>query len=215
MARTPKTTIKRPTTRPTRTTASVSFKDDDVEEFEDEQIEDEDDAGGSEDSAEMLSRFLAEYKKKEAKKASARSAAFQNQKKALYASARKLAQDLSREGIAALEEGKAKIQALKREELAADKFSKDIVPLWQNVEDATDALLASYPLGVEHLFPRRSKAINSASEMLSDIPAERRQILQDSLEAANAQMYQAQLNEKNARDASALIKRYKALLLQA
>nr|GAT49384.1 predicted protein [Mycena chlorophos] len=213
MARTPKIAVK---TRPTRGTASVSFKDDDeVEELDEHVMEDEDEVGGSEDSAEMLNRFLAEYKKKEAKKASARSAAFQNQKKALYASARKTSQDISREGIASLEAGRAKIQALRREELAADKFSKDIVPLWQNIEDVTENLLALYPQGPQDIFPRRAKAINSASEMLTEIPGERKKMLHDSLEAANNQMYQSQLDEKNARDASALIKRYKALLLKA
>ncbi|KAF7295446.1 hypothetical protein MIND_01084400 [Mycena indigotica] len=205
MARTPKAATKRSATRPT-----VSFKDtDDIELF------DEEDLGGSEDSAEMLNRFLDEYKKKEAKKATARSAAFQNQKKSLYEAARKLARDISREGIASLEEGRAKIQALKGEELAADKFSEDIIPLWQSVEDASEAVLASYPQGIQDLFPRRSKTINTASEMLTEIPTERKQMLQNSLDAANEQMYQSQRDEKLARDASALIKRYKALLQHA
>lgn len=72
--------------------------------------------------------------------------------------------------------------ALRREEVSAEKYSKDVVPLWHSVEvpiipllhwdtvlimeqDSTKALLSIYPAGVEDLFPRRSNAINAASEM--------------------------------------------------
>jgi hypothetical protein len=86
--------------------------------------------------------------------------------------------------IISSEEGKAKILALKREEVSADKYSKDVIPLWHGVEvsamqsrvevcihrleqHSVRALLAIYPTGVEDLFPRRSNAINAASEMRS------------------------------------------------
>ncbi|KAJ7735438.1 hypothetical protein B0H14DRAFT_2994842 [Mycena olivaceomarginata] len=129
--------------------------------------EDVDMDGGSEDSAEMLNRFLSEYKKREAKKVSARTTAFQTQKKALYASARQAAKDLAREGMACLEEGKAKILALKRDETDADKYMKDIAPLWTNLEDLVGARLSTYPTGFEDLFPRRSNTVDAASEMCS------------------------------------------------
>ncbi|KAJ6490491.1 hypothetical protein DFH09DRAFT_374091 [Mycena vulgaris] len=212
MARTPKTT-KRQSTRPTR--AFAPKNDDDFDAIQDDDaVEDEDvDMGGSEDSAEMLNKFLTEYRKREAKKVSARSAAFQTQKKALYVAARKAAKDLARDGTACLEEGKAKLLALKREEVSADKYSKDVVPLWHSVEDSVQALLSLYPTGVEDLFPRRSHAINAASEMLRANPSTRSDALAECVENADSQLYQSKLDEMNAADASRLIKHYKNLLL--
>ncbi|KAJ7217186.1 hypothetical protein GGX14DRAFT_358093, partial [Mycena pura] len=133
---------------------------------------------------------------REAKKTSARSAAFINQKNDLYATARKAANDLAREGIACLEEGKMKLLALKREEVSADKYSKDVVPLWHSVEDSIQALLSIYPTGVEDLFPRRSKSINTASEMLRLNPRTRSDALEECVETANGQLYQSKLEEK-------------------
>ncbi|KAJ7940267.1 hypothetical protein B0H13DRAFT_2260519 [Mycena leptocephala] len=161
----------------------------------------------------MLNRFLTEYKKREAKKVSARSAAFQTQKKTLYAAARKAAKDLARDGTACLEEGKAKILALKREEVSADKYSKDVIPLWHGVEHSVRALLAIYPTGVEDLFPRRSNAINAASEMLRSNPNTRSDALAECVETADSQLYRSKLDEMNAADASRLIKHYKNLML--
>ncbi|KAJ7481225.1 hypothetical protein B0H11DRAFT_1237535 [Mycena galericulata] len=169
--------------------------------------------GGSEDSADMINKFLAEYRKREAKKVSARIAAFQTHKKALYAAARKAAKDLARDGTACLEEGKAKLLALRREEVSAEKYSKDVVPLWHNVEDSTKALLSMYPAGIEDLFPRRSNAINSASEMLRSNPSTRADALGQCVEAADAQLYQSKKDQTDAADASRLIKHYKNLLL--
>ncbi|KAJ7685528.1 hypothetical protein DFH06DRAFT_1313821 [Mycena polygramma] len=189
-----------------------SKNDDDFDHDDALEDEDVDMDGGSEDSAEMLNRFLAEYKKREAKKVSARSAAFQTQKKALYAAARKAAKDLARDGTACLEEGKAKIKALREEEVRADKYSKDVVPLWHGVEDSVRALLAMYPAGVEDLFPRRSSAINAANQMLRMNPSARSDALDDCEEAANAQLHQSKLDEMNAVNASRLIKHYKNLL---
>ncbi|KAJ7461483.1 hypothetical protein FB451DRAFT_484232 [Mycena latifolia] len=212
MARTPKNTTKRQSTRPTRTAAP---KYDDFDAIQDDDaVEDEDvDMGGSEDSAEMLNKFLTEYKKREAKKVAARSAAFQTQKKALYEAARKAAKDLAHDGTACLEEGKAKLLALKREEVSADKYSKDVVPLWHSVEDSVQGLLLLYPTGVEDLFPRRSNAINSASEMLRSNTNTRENALAECVENADSQLYQSKLDETNAADASRLIKHYKSLLL--
>ncbi|KAJ7085722.1 hypothetical protein B0H15DRAFT_846094 [Mycena belliarum] len=166
MARTPKNTTKRQSTRPTRTAAPKNLNDDFEAIQDDDALDDGDiDVGGSEDSAEMLTKFLAEYKKREAKKVMARSAAFQTQKKVFYAAARQTSKDLARDGTACLEEGKAKLLALKREQVSADKYSMDVVPLWHSVEDSVQGLLSIYPAGVEDLFPRRSNAINAASEM--------------------------------------------------
>ncbi|KAJ6531302.1 hypothetical protein B0H19DRAFT_1242403 [Mycena capillaripes] len=217
MARTPKYATKRQSTRPTRTSAPMSFKnDDDFDPVQDDEAVDDEEMdidGGSEDSVEMLNRFLTEYKKREAKKVSARSAAFQTQKKALYAAARKAAKDLARDGTACLEEGKAKILALKAEEVPADKYSQNVVPLWHGVEDSVRALLSIYPTGIEDLFPRRSNAINAASEMLRLNRSTRSDALAECEETANNQLYQSKLDEMNAADASRLIKHYKNLLL--
>ncbi|KAJ7709475.1 hypothetical protein B0H17DRAFT_227429 [Mycena rosella] len=165
---------------------------------------------GSEDSAEILNKFLTEYKKREAKKVSARSAAFQTQKKALYAASRKAAKDLARDGTACLEEGKAKLLALKAEEVSADKFSEQVVPLWKDVEGAANGLLSLYPTD---LFQRRSDAINAASEMLSLNPSVRSDALATCVDNANSQLYKSKMDEMAAADASRLIKYYKSLLL--
>ncbi|KAJ7112448.1 hypothetical protein C8R43DRAFT_152888 [Mycena crocata] len=216
MARTPKhATKRRQTTRPTRTTAPVSFKnEDDFDAIQDDEAEDEDVDmdGGSEDTAEMLNRFMTEYKKKEAKKVSARAAAFQTQKKALYVAARKAAKDLARDGTACLEEGKAKILALKREEVSAEKHRKDVLPLWQSLENSTQGLLSLHPPGIEELYPRRSNIINAASEMLRSNPTTRSAVFAQSVEAADSQLYQSKLDQATAADASRLIKHYKSLL---
>ncbi|KAK7038058.1 hypothetical protein R3P38DRAFT_2904177 [Favolaschia claudopus] len=219
MARTPKRSTKRQSARSTRPSGSVSFNlknDDDFDPVQDEDMpEDEDIAmeDGSEDSAEMLNRFLTEYKKRESKKITARATAFQNQKKALYSSARQGAKELARDGIACLEEGRAKILALKEQEIKADKFSTEIVPLWHGLEDSVRILLAKYPAGIEDLFPRRSNTINAASEMLRANPGNRADALAECVEAADAQLHQSKQDEINAADASRLIKHYKNLLL--
>ncbi|KAJ7047188.1 hypothetical protein C8F04DRAFT_1062955 [Mycena alexandri] len=161
----------------------------------------------------MLNRFLIEYKKREAKKISARTAAFQTEKKALYASARKQAKDLAREATACLEEGKARVLALKNDEVRADKFSEDVVPIWHDVEDSTRRLLAIYPAGLEDLFPRRSNAINTASEMLRANATTRSEALAECVEKADSQLYKSKQDEMVAADASRLIKQYKNLLI--
>ncbi|KAJ6502152.1 hypothetical protein C8R45DRAFT_1092046 [Mycena sanguinolenta] len=215
MARTPKKSTQRQSTRPTRAASAVSFKtEDDFDPVQDDALdEDVDMDGGSEDSTEMLNRFLSEYKKREAKKSSARSAAFQTQKKALYVAARQAAKDLAREGTACLEEGKAMILALKKEEVSLEMHVKNVGPQWANVEHSVRALLDIYPTGVEDLFPRRSNLINAASEMLRANPSTREEALAESVETANSQLHQSQLDKTTAADASNLIKYYKGLLL--
>ncbi|KAJ6573634.1 hypothetical protein B0H10DRAFT_1964002 [Mycena sp. CBHHK59/15] len=204
MARTLKNPTKRQSTRPTRTSAPVSFKnDDEFDAIEKDDTENDDlDMDGGDDSADMLNQILAEYKKRESKKVSARSAAFQTQKKALYAAARKAAKDLARDGTACLEEGKAKLTELKREEVSADKYSKDVVPLWHSLEvahfstmDSVQALLSINPTGIEDLFPRRSHAINAASEMLRSNPTTRADVFAECVQSADSQLYQSKLDE--------------------
>ncbi|CAK5277558.1 unnamed protein product [Mycena citricolor] len=217
MARSPKNTTKRQTGRPTRPTASTSFQsapEDAFDMIQDDDIAEDDDMDveGSEDSTEMINRFLAEYNKRQAKKSSARSAAFQTQKKNLYTAARKASKELARDGTACLEEGKAKLLALKQEEVTADQYSKDVIPSWHRVEDSVKELLSVYPAGLEDLFPRRSDAVNAASEMIETNSARRADALAECVEAADAQLYQSKLDEKNAADASRLIKHYKTLL---
>ncbi|KAJ7256518.1 hypothetical protein B0H12DRAFT_1323005, partial [Mycena haematopus] len=196
MARTPKNPAQRQSTRPTRTSAPVSFKDfDPVENEEASEDEDVDMDGGSEDSAEMLNRFLSEYKKREAKKSSARTAAFQTQKGALYTAARQAAKDLARQGTACLEEGRAMILTLKKEELSAKEHCDLVVPQWVGVENSIRALLNIYSSGVEDLFPRRSNSINAASEMLRTNPGIRANALAECVETANSQLHQSQLDK--------------------
>ncbi|KAJ7312271.1 hypothetical protein DFH08DRAFT_897235, partial [Mycena albidolilacea] len=171
-------------TRPT----AVSFKnEDDFDPVRDaEAMEDEDADMDSENDngAEMLNRFLSEYKKRQAKK-----------KKALYASARRAAKYLAREGMACLEEGKAKILALKKEETEADKYAKDITPLWTNLEDSVGALLSTYLTGFEDLFLRRLNTVDAASEMLRANPRTGADAHADCKDAADAQVEQSKEDE--------------------
>ncbi|KAJ7286211.1 hypothetical protein C8J57DRAFT_660125 [Mycena rebaudengoi] len=163
--------------------------------------------------AEMVNKIMAELKKRENKKDSARSAAFQAQKAALFIAARKAAVDLARDGAACFEEGRTKILEMRKEEVSAEKYSKNVVPLWHSVEDCVQALLSIYPTGIEDLFPRRSHLINLASEMLRSNPTNRGEALAECLQTANSQLYQSKMDETIAADASLLIKHYKTLLL--
>jgi hypothetical protein len=130
--------------------------------------------------------------------------------------------------IISSEEGKAKILALKREEVSADKYNKDVIPLWHGVkvsaiqsrvenrshcseQDSVRALLAVYPTGVEDLFPRRSNAINAASEMRSCLRSAsatfpdpclvrsnsntRSDALAECVETADSQLHRSKLDE--------------------
>ncbi|KAJ7632957.1 hypothetical protein FB45DRAFT_519463 [Roridomyces roridus] len=191
MARSPTKATKR---QPARQRAPSLKTQDDFDAIQDDE-DGEMDVDDSDDSADILNKFLAEYKKREAKKATARSAAFQSQKKALYASARNSANDLAREGTAALEAGKAMLFALKAQETSAEQFSNRIVPQWDGIAHSTKALLSLHSTGFEELYPRRSNEVDNAVQMLTTNPITRREALERREEEANAQLHQNMIDQ--------------------
>ncbi|KAG6868818.1 hypothetical protein C0993_009700 [Termitomyces sp. T159_Od127] len=181
----------------------------DMEESDNEShegIEDNDDAVGD------ISTILREHHERQAKKASARASAFQMQKKAIYVAARKVAQDVSRAGVAHLERAMTRIQELRNEEMLPEKAFADFAQLLRVQEEASISLLSVYSSFVNDLAARRSKEVNAASEMQRRNPSRREAALRDFSKNARARVEEVRQNEKVATDASELIKHYKNLL---
>ncbi|KAF9019394.1 hypothetical protein BDZ89DRAFT_1139364 [Hymenopellis radicata] len=162
-----------------------------------------------------VQKFFQEYKKQQAKKLSARSAALENHKKALYVSGRKLAEELSKNGIATLEGLKSNIFALRQRELSYEDVSKDLDDMEARAAsyECVQAVLQIYPPLIEDLFQRRAESIEAASAMIQGNQARRKQALEQFLRNAHAQVEQSRNNERLATDATNLIRHYKSLLL--
>ncbi|KAG7448128.1 uncharacterized protein BT62DRAFT_992994 [Guyanagaster necrorhizus] len=208
-----------PKARQTRLTAPTSFvnenSDDDSFGFTEasrSRRQEDDNIENSDDDAKTMAKFLQEYKKQRAKKNSARSVAFDGQKKALYASARKTAEEISRDGIAYLEEMKAQVMNMKQQEISYEKYTNGLSQLGEDSNEALIKLLAIYPLVKEDLFVRRRQALEIAGKMLKSNPSKKEQALQQFLRNAHGQVEKSRQNEKLATDASKLIKHYKDLL---
>jgi len=102
---------------------------------------------------------------------------------------------------------------MKNQEVPYSKCLKDAMPLWRAHDETVDSLLAVYPSLIDDLFSRRVEAINAASAMLENNPAEREKARKRLMKDAYAQLNQSLENERIATDATTLIKHYKALML--
>ncbi|KAF9067557.1 hypothetical protein BDP27DRAFT_1328572 [Rhodocollybia butyracea] len=207
MAKSPK---KRTTKKPARASASVSFADDDEFRDEDSDVIMEDE--GSESDSTDLSKFMEEIQKRQAKKSSKLSVEFENQKKTLYASARAQAREMSREGVAYLENLKPTLLDMRKDETTFEKYFTQIAPSFKNQEDVIDSLYQVYPSG-EDLFLRRAQTIDNSKGMLRKNPAKREKALRQFLENARQEVDRSRQNEIEATDASRYIKHLKGLLL--
>ncbi|KAK0463794.1 uncharacterized protein EV420DRAFT_1729367 [Desarmillaria tabescens] len=209
-----------PKARPTRLTAPTSFvneNSDDDDSFgftgaSRSRRQDDDDIENSDDDAKSMAKFLQAYKKQQAKKNSARSVAFDGQKKALYALARKTAEETSRDGVAYLEELKAQVTVMKQQEISYEKYTKGLDQFGEDSNEALVKLLEICPPVKDDLFVRRRQALEAAGEMLKSNPSRKEQALQQFLRNAHGQVKKSRQNEELATDASKLIKHYKDLL---
>ncbi|KAG6889833.1 hypothetical protein C0995_014310 [Termitomyces sp. Mi166 len=137
----------------------------DIEDSENETTggaESKDDAVGD------ISTILKEHHERQAKKASAKASAFQTQKKAIYAAARKAAQDISKAGIAHIERAVARMEELRNREVSPEKAFADyeqLLRVHEAEQEASTSLLSLYPPLVNDLASRRSEEVNAASEM--------------------------------------------------
>ncbi|KAJ3824917.1 hypothetical protein F5880DRAFT_1556395 [Lentinula raphanica] len=156
---------------------------------------------------------MKEMQKRQAKKTTILSGAFENEKKALYSSARKQAKEMGQEGLVYLDNLKASVLDLKKEEIPFMKYLNEIEPLWKDREASLASLYELYPSAIDDLFVRRSQVIDDASGMLRTNPSKREKALRSFLENARRELDRSRQNEINATDASKLIKHYKALLL--
>ncbi|KAJ3927922.1 MAG: hypothetical protein NXY57DRAFT_1023441 [Lentinula lateritia] len=159
-----------------------------------------------------LGKFMEELQKRQAKKTTLLSTAFDNQKKATYDSARKQAKETSREGLGYLEDLKVMLLELKKDETPFKRYSHEVDPLWKNRETSLASLYELYPSVVDDLFVRRAQVIDDASGMIRINPSKREKALRSFLENARREVDRSRQKEIEATDASKLIKHYKALL---
>ncbi|KAH0583608.1 hypothetical protein H2248_009227 [Termitomyces sp. 'cryptogamus'] len=207
MAKTPKVAPADPPrdrrSRHPRSVAPVHFEDSD-------EI-----SGGAEsndDAVGDISIILKEHHERQAKKTSARASAFQMQNKAVYAAARKAAQDVSKAGIVHIEHAVARMQELRKQEVSPEKAFANYEQLLRVQEEGLTSLLSMYPPLVNDLATRRSEEVNAASEMQQRNPSRRETALRNFSRNARLHVEEARQNEKAATDASELIKHYKSLL---
>jgi len=145
------------------------------------------------------------------KKSLGRSRAFQIQKEARYGEARKNGKELVRDGIAFLEDAQGKLTNFHAQEIPFEKYYQDChLPLAAQQESVERAQML-YPPLLENLGLRRSDQIDAACNMLKKKGPQRQEALIEFSKYARAQVEQARQNEKDAADANALIKGYKAL----
>ncbi|KAG6828587.1 hypothetical protein H0H92_007377 [Tricholoma furcatifolium] len=176
---------------------------------------DDDEMGNEEEPLEELSRIPKDHRDRQAKMALVKGSAYQTQKKAIYAAARKSAQDVSRSGIAYIrrsENAIAEMQGLRDQEWMQEKAFGDYEQLLSDQESASTSLLSFYPPLVNDIALRRSKEVNAASEMQRSNPSRRETALRNFSKNARVHVEEARQNEQTATDASALLKHYKNLL---
>ncbi|KAK7467454.1 hypothetical protein VKT23_004507 [Stygiomarasmius scandens] len=216
--------------RPSRSTAPVSFVDDRVDSDDEIQNDDGENEEGQSEGEDMdVGKLLQEIQKRQAKKTSLVSAAFENQKKALFANARQKTKDMSRDGIVYLENIKPSILVMRENEISYERHLEQIRALMdaQDVwtvylprsalsdipQAAVENLFQLYPPIIDGLFVKRSDVIEEESQMLKNNPTRRQKALNQSLQNAHDQVEQSHQSKMAATDASKLIKHYKALLL--
>ncbi|KAI0822738.1 hypothetical protein BC628DRAFT_638191 [Trametes gibbosa] len=178
---------------------------------EEEEIEDMDGEGEDDSMAEMLT-MLREIQKRKASKTSVRTAAFQNQKAALFSDARKRVDKAVRDGASAVDEARTTILGLRSQEVHQEGALASFKALWEVQDDCVQSLLHDLSGMIENLAHRRAEQINEASATLEAHIAERESSRKRLLAQASVCIEENIENQKIATDASALIKHYKALL---
>ncbi|KAI0075267.1 hypothetical protein K474DRAFT_1600134, partial [Panus rudis PR-1116 ss-1] len=148
-----------------------------------------------------------------ASSASARSTAFQSKKNALYAEARSNADLSVKEGVAYLEQFRARIAEMKAQEVPRQYYPKSISSAVRNLNVcALQHIMDTYKVAFEELSPSRAEEINESSAMLESHASERQQSRRRIIKNAKTRMNDDLERQRLATDASVLIKHYKALL---
>ncbi|KAH9852691.1 hypothetical protein C2E23DRAFT_885445 [Lenzites betulinus] len=160
---------------------------------------------------EMLA-MLQEIQKRKASKTSVRTAAFQNQKTALFSDARKRVDKAVRQGTSAIDEAHAMILDLKAKEVHQEGTLASLKALWGSQDDCVQGLLHNLGGMIEQLSHKRAEQINEASATLEAHITERENSRKRLLAQASVCIEENIENQKIATDANALIKHYKALL---
>ncbi|RPD66477.1 hypothetical protein L226DRAFT_566906 [Lentinus tigrinus ALCF2SS1-7] len=162
--------------------------------------------------AEMFT-MLQELQKRKASKSSARSAAFQSDKAALFAAARKRAEGAVRNGTMSIEKARATVAELRAQEVPHEATLSKLQALWQSHDETLQGLFGHLTGVIEDLSHRRAAQINESSSMLESQPAAREKSRKKLCAFAHSRISENMESQKVAADASALMKHYKALLL--
>ncbi|KAH8826967.1 hypothetical protein DL96DRAFT_1605022 [Flagelloscypha sp. PMI_526] len=157
-----------------------------------------------------LTRFL--LSERQTKKSTARTMAFQTQKKVLYDSARQTSHSLVQAGLSRLDEIKESLHELKKQERSLESHLHEFLPTIKAQDEHYTTLIAQYSSMHDHLFPSRVKITDEASGMIRNCPALREEALEHALICAREEVDAARIRRKNAADASDLLKKYKLLL---
>jgi len=174
-------------TRQARAAAKVAFENE-----EDEIVDSEDDGEGrtathapgdsenddggpsselDDDGNDMLT-LLKEFKKRKAKQASARTAEFQAEKKAIYTAGRKHALEVSQAGIAYIADARSRIkEEFKAQETSPERHFKDMIRHMEVQDASANSITAIYSTFFDDLVPHRVEQIDSihAACMLSSL----------------------------------------------
>ncbi|KAK7693982.1 hypothetical protein QCA50_003557 [Cerrena zonata] len=202
--------------KPRRAQAKVAFrKVDSIVDSADEDNNDMDidgeDSGGDEQMLEMIT-LLKDFQKRKASVSSARNAAFQSKKNALYEDARKNAQSVVTEGVAYVDQFKTRIAEMKANELSKEQHVKQLSSIMKSLDEPLKEALRVYKGLFEDLSRCRAHEINETSAMLEAHVLERQYSRRRMIKHAKARMDDGLEQQKLATDASNLIKHYKALL---
>ncbi|KAL1746283.1 hypothetical protein HDZ31DRAFT_62309 [Schizophyllum fasciatum] len=213
MAKTPSKSSLRASSRPPRKSAPVHFAEHSEDEMKidsgSEKSDDDDD-----NDADDLRNIFEALQKRQKKKASARTIAFQNQKKALYNAGRKNVQDLFREATQLAENIRAQVADLEEQEISYEQQKDHFASLLKAMDQETEAVLG-FSTTIEDLNARRVTIIDTCSSLVEGRPAQREKALQTFLIKARDQVERSRAEQKSATDAKALIKQYKTILRAA
>ncbi|KAI0723894.1 hypothetical protein C8T65DRAFT_91397 [Cerioporus squamosus] len=153
------------------------------------------------------------FTERKASKSSARSAAFQNEKAALFAAARKRAEGAVRTGTTSIEKARTTVAELKAQEASPEAILSKLRALRESHDETVEGLLGHLTGVIEDLSHRRAAQTNESSATLESHPLAREKSRKRLCTFARSQMAQNIENQKLAADASALMKHYKSLLL--
>ncbi|KAI1794679.1 hypothetical protein LXA43DRAFT_1059087 [Ganoderma leucocontextum] len=165
----------------------------------DMEVDGEDVAGEDDDDADSMIEMLAvlqEFQKRKASKSSARSIAFQKEKEALFAAARKKAEDTVREGMESLDKARALVSELKAREVSQEGALNELKILLGSQDECVQSHLGHLTWLIEDLSHRRAAQIDEASAMLEAQAAAREKSRKRLCGLANARMAENMENQK-------------------